>query len=163
MFDISFSELLVIGVVALIVIGPERLPKVARTVGHLIGRAQRYVNDVKGDIQREIELEELRKMKQDMEAAARNLHDSFQKTADSVHDEIKDPLAQLEKDFAQVQEELAKASGQTGNPAATPGQNSDPTPENASPTAASVPPVTNSGQGSGVQQNNIPSSTENKS
>ena len=50
MFDIGFSELMLIGIVALIVIGPERLPKVARTLGHLLGRAQRYVNDVKSDI-----------------------------------------------------------------------------------------------------------------
>ena len=59
MFDIGFSELLVIAVVALIVIGPERLPKVARTLGHLFGRMQRYVNDVKADISREMELDEL--------------------------------------------------------------------------------------------------------
>ena len=62
MFDIGFSELLVIAIVALIVIGPERLPKVARTLGHLFGRMQRYVNDVKADITREMELEELRKL-----------------------------------------------------------------------------------------------------
>ena len=62
MFDIGFSEMLVIAVVALIVIGPERLPKVARTLGHLFGRMQRYVNDVKADISREMELEELRKL-----------------------------------------------------------------------------------------------------
>ena len=60
MFDIGFSELMVIAVVALIVIGPERLPKVARTLGHLFGRMQRYVNDVKADISREMELDELR-------------------------------------------------------------------------------------------------------
>ena len=59
MFDIGFSELMVIAVVALVVLGPERLPKVARTAGHLFGRLQRYVNDVKADINREIELEEL--------------------------------------------------------------------------------------------------------
>ena len=62
MFDIAFSEILVIAVVALIVIGPERLPKVARTLGHLVGRMQRYVNDVKSDISREMELEELKKI-----------------------------------------------------------------------------------------------------
>ena len=62
MFDIGFSEMLVIAVVALIVIGPERLPKVARTLGHLFGRMQRYVNDVKADISREMELDELRKL-----------------------------------------------------------------------------------------------------
>ena len=61
MFDIGFSELLVIGLVALIVIGPEKLPRVARTLGHLMGRLQRYVADVKADINREIELEELKK------------------------------------------------------------------------------------------------------
>ena len=69
MFDIGFSEMLVIAVVALIVIGPERLPKVARTLGHLFGRMQRYVNDVKSDISREMELEELRKLQATVEDA----------------------------------------------------------------------------------------------
>lgn len=76
MFDIGFSELLVIAVVALIVIGPERLPKVARTLGHLFGRMQRYVNDVKADISREMELDELRKMQSSMEDAAREFQSS---------------------------------------------------------------------------------------
>ena len=71
MFDIGFSEMLVVAVVALIVIGPERLPKVARTLGHLFGRMQRYVNDVKSDISREMELEELRKLQATVEDAAR--------------------------------------------------------------------------------------------
>ena len=62
MFDIGFTELMVIGVVALIVIGPERLPGVARTIGHLAGRLQRYVADVKADISREMEFDELRKL-----------------------------------------------------------------------------------------------------
>lgn len=73
MFDISFTEILVIGVVALIVIGPERLPGVARTLGHLFGRAQRYVNDVKNDIQREMELEELKKFKTSVEGTAHSI------------------------------------------------------------------------------------------
>ena len=64
MFDIAFSELLIIGIVALVVIGPERLPKVARTVGHLLGRMQRYVSDVKSDISREMKLDELKKLQQ---------------------------------------------------------------------------------------------------
>jgi sec-independent protein translocase protein TatB len=76
MFDIGFSELLVIAVVALIVIGPERLPKVARTLGHLFGRMQRYVNDVKADISREMELEELKKMQSSVEDAARSFQGS---------------------------------------------------------------------------------------
>jgi sec-independent protein translocase protein TatB len=79
MFDISFTEILVIAVVGLVVIGPERLPKVARTLGHLFGRAQRYANDVKNDIQREMELEELKKWKASVEGTARSIEDSVQK------------------------------------------------------------------------------------
>jgi sec-independent protein translocase protein TatB len=79
MFDIGFSELLVIAIVALIVIGPERLPKVARTLGHLFGRMQRYVNDVKADISREMQLDELKKMQSSMEDAARSVRDSVHK------------------------------------------------------------------------------------
>ncbi len=78
MFDIGFTELMVIGVVALIVIGPEKLPRVARTVGHLAGRLQRYVADVKADINREIELEELRKMRDSMQEAASKFETSVQ-------------------------------------------------------------------------------------
>jgi sec-independent protein translocase protein TatB len=78
MFDIGFSELLVIGLVALIVIGPERLPRVARTIGILAGRLQRYVADVKADINREVELEELRKMKDSVQQAASNIENSVQ-------------------------------------------------------------------------------------
>lgn len=66
MFDIAFSELIVIGIVALIVIGPDKLPKVARTAGHLLGRAQRYVNDVKSDISNELRLEELQKLEDEI-------------------------------------------------------------------------------------------------
>ena len=78
MFDIGFSELMVIGVVALIVIGPEKLPRMARTVGVLAGRLQRYVSDVKADINREIELEELRKMRDSMQEAAADMKSSVQ-------------------------------------------------------------------------------------
>ena len=78
MFDIGFSELLVIGVVALIVIGPEKLPRMARTVGHLAGRLQRYVADVKADINREIELDELRKMRDSMQKTATEMESSVQ-------------------------------------------------------------------------------------
>lgn len=76
MFDIGFSELMLVAVVALVVIGPERLPAVARTVGHLFGRLQRYVNDVKADISREIELDELRKFKNQFEEAAQSVESS---------------------------------------------------------------------------------------
>jgi len=87
-FDVGFSELMVIAVVALIVIGPERLPRVARTLGHLFGRLQRYVNDVKADINREIELEELRKFKTTFEDAARGFETSVNSTVNSVQSEV---------------------------------------------------------------------------
>ena len=76
MFDIGFSELIVIALVALIVIGPERLPRVARTLGALLGRAQRYVNDVKADIQREVDLDELRNIKSTFQDAAKSVEQS---------------------------------------------------------------------------------------
>src|SRR5512147_2183210 len=88
MFDIGFSELLVIGLVALIVIGPERLPRVARTVGHLAGRLQRYVADVKADINREVELEELRKMKDTVQQAAAGIEDSVQSELSKAESEL---------------------------------------------------------------------------
>jgi sec-independent protein translocase protein TatB len=76
MFDLGFSELMVIALVALIVIGPERLPRVARTLGHFAGRLQRYVADVKADINREVELDELRKMRDSVQEAASGVESS---------------------------------------------------------------------------------------
>ena len=91
MFDIGFSELMVIAVVALVVIGPERLPRVARTAGLLLGRLQRYVNDVKADINREMELEELRKFK-----------DEFEKTAQTVQKQVTDEIYKSEDFFKSI-------------------------------------------------------------
>jgi len=88
MFDIGFSELLVIGIVALIVIGPEKLPRVARTIGHLAGRLQRYVSDVKADINREIELEELRKMRDSMQQAASDINSSVSAEVNKTEQEL---------------------------------------------------------------------------
>jgi len=88
MFDIGFSELMVIAVVALIVIGPERLPKVARTLGHLFGRMQRYVNDVKADISREMELEELKKLQASMQDAARSFEQSVTREVNATESEL---------------------------------------------------------------------------
>src|SRR5207249_905143 len=94
-FDVGFSELIVIAVVALIVIGPERLPRVARTMGHLFGRLQRYVNDVKADINREIELEELRKFRTTVEDAARGFESTVQSEVSKTEGEL-NSLAQIE-------------------------------------------------------------------
>ena len=84
MFDIGFSEIVVIAVVALIVIGPERLPKTARTLGHLFGRLQRYVADVKADINREIQLDELKKLQQEVKSAATEIETSMSEVARNV-------------------------------------------------------------------------------
>lgn len=78
MIDFGFDKIALIGAVALIVIGPEKLPKVARTVGHLFGKAQRYVADVKAEVNRSIELEELQKMKTQFEDAARDVEKTVQ-------------------------------------------------------------------------------------
>jgi len=90
MFDIGFSELVVIAVVALIVIGPERLPKAARTMGHIFGRLQRYVNDVKADINREIELDELRKLQKEVQTAAADLKSSVETAARGVETSVRE-------------------------------------------------------------------------
>ncbi len=89
MFDIGFSELLLIAVVALIVIGPERLPKVARTLGAMLGRMQRYVNDVKADIQREMELDELKKLQSSVEDTARSIETSVSQELSAAENEVK--------------------------------------------------------------------------
>ena len=106
MFDFSFAELATIGVVALVVIGPERLPKVARTVGHLMGRAQRYVNDVKADIQREVELEEFRKLKQGMDDAAGELRTSLQETQNTIHVAGQNLQTQLDDAMAETKKRI---------------------------------------------------------
>ena len=78
MIDLGLSKMALIGAVALIVIGPEKLPRVARTVGTLLGKAQRYVNEVKAEVNRSMELDELKKMKETVESAARDVESSVQ-------------------------------------------------------------------------------------
>jgi len=82
MLDLGLTKMALIGVVALVVLGPERLPRVARTAGALFGRAQRYINDVKAEVTREIELDELRRMKTEFESAAQNVEKTVQ---DNLH------------------------------------------------------------------------------
>lgn len=81
MIDLGISKLALIGAVALIVIGPEKLPRVARTIGTLLGKAQRYVADVKSEVNRSMELDELKKMKDTVEGAARDVENSIQTSA----------------------------------------------------------------------------------
>ncbi len=101
MFDIGFSELVVIAVVALIVIGPERLPKAARTMGHLFGRLQRYVNEVKSDISREMELDELRKLQKEVQSAAQDLKSSVENAAGDAQAGIKSVERQLQENVVE--------------------------------------------------------------
>lgn len=97
MFDIGFTELMVIGVVALIVIGPERLPKVARTAGHLYGRMQRYVSTVKADISNEIQLDELRKAGQSFKESVESVETDVQQQATVVDDYLRDEANNVDK------------------------------------------------------------------
>lgn len=133
MFDISFTELLVVGVIALVVIGPERLPKVARTIGHLVGRAQRYVSDVKTDIQREVELDELRKLKDQMQDAAQSVQSSLQDTESA----IRQPLEAFEQSTMATINEL-KSPLDTPTEASTSSTSTSPLDARAGSTDAST-------------------------
>jgi sec-independent protein translocase protein TatB len=128
MFDIGFSELMVIAVVALIVIGPERLPKVARTVGHLFGRMQRYVNDVKADISREMALDDLRK-----------LQANIQDTANSLEQSITQEVRATESEISQIAGDAHSAVSVTGE--ATAPAAIEPPPAAAAPAAVDPAPV----------------------
>lgn len=88
MFDISFTELMVIALVGLIVIGPERMPKVARAAGHLLGRLQRYVSDVKSDISREMQLEDLKKLQTQVAEQARDLERQVNEQMSATESEL---------------------------------------------------------------------------
>ena len=88
MIDFGFDKMMLIGAVALVVIGPEKLPRVARTVGTLVGKAQRYVADVKAEVNRSIELEELQKMKNQFETAARDVHSSVRTELDKQSSDL---------------------------------------------------------------------------
>jgi sec-independent protein translocase protein TatB len=105
MFDFSFGELALIGTVALVVLGPERLPKVARTVGEWVGKAQRYVSQVKSDINREMELAELKKLQEEARQAAQSVQSS---------------LNEVRSDLTSLESELGKGAAGDGSAEATP-------------------------------------------
>src|SRR5258706_11270185 len=119
MFDVGFSEIVVIAVVALIVIGPERLPKVARTLGHLFGRMQRYVNDVKADISREMELDELRKLQASVQDAAHAIEQTVNKEIKSTEPELSS-IAPSAEQALQPAADTAPAIDAPSSDAATP-------------------------------------------
>jgi len=113
MIDFGFDKIALIGAVALIVIGPEKLPRVARTVGALIGKAQRYVADVKAEVNRSIELEDLKKMKTEFEDAARNVEQT-------VSNQIHQTTADLSTSWNPASEALPADSGLHGGTAPAP-------------------------------------------
>lgn len=137
MFDFSFTELLVVGAVALVVLGPEKLPKVARTVGHLVGRLQRYVNDVKRDINREVELDELRRLRAEMDEAARSVESSARDHLTSVRGEF-DAIG---KDVEQLGAGSAAAAADAGltDPATRVAANTPAEPTDAAPATSAEP------------------------
>ncbi|MDH4395987.1 MAG: Sec-independent protein translocase protein TatB [Limnobacter sp.] len=158
MFDIGFSELIVIAVVALVVIGPERLPKVARTIGHLLGKAQRYVNDVKTEINREMEIDELRRLQAEMQDAARKLETNVHQTMRETEDSVQQSVKSIEDDVAAL-EAMPPASAQAvtsapGQPSAQPSlAQSSVTPLPHKPAAATEmqgPPVAAGASAAGV-------------
>jgi sec-independent protein translocase protein TatB len=124
MFDIGFTELMIIGVVALIVIGPERLPRVARTAGHLIGRLQRYVADVKADISREADLDELRKTKDEVQQAASEFESS-------MNEDLRKAETDLNRSVAEAAGEAESEAPVAAEAAAALDKPADPDPQEA--------------------------------
>jgi len=111
---IDFWEFVVIGVVALVVLGPERLPRVARTAGHLLGRFQRYVTEVKAEINREMELAELKKLQSSVEDAARSIETTVRTEMQAAQKEFRD----AESALSQAEEELKRTTEDFRNTAA---------------------------------------------
>ncbi len=111
MFDVSFSELMLIGVVALVVLGPERLPKVARTAGQWLGKLNRYVAQVKQDIDRDIKLEELRKMQQEMKDTAQRYEILASQTARQADETVLQVEQAVTQETAQISKAMAAMSG----------------------------------------------------
>jgi sec-independent protein translocase protein TatB len=124
MLDLGLTKMALIGVVALVVLGPERLPRVARTAGALFGRAQRYINDVKAEVTREIELDELRRMKTEFEAAASNVetavHDNLRKHESELNDAWNSGTSVSPSIASGALEDVGTSSWQGRTPAATP-------------------------------------------
>lgn len=117
MIDIGLSKMALIGAVALIVIGPEKLPRVARTVGTLLGKAQRYVSDVKAEVNRAMDLDELKKMKESVEEAGREVEKGIYSTK-----------ADFEKDWSDVTAGL-EGAGSSSDGSTTPSTWEPPPPE----------------------------------
>lgn len=108
MFDIAFTELIIVAIVALIVIGPEKLPKVARTLGSLAGRMQRYVSTVKQDIERELQLDDLKKLQQDVQQGSQTLKDGVENTIHSGMSDMKQVAEDLSNEPSEPENSSTK-------------------------------------------------------
>lgn len=137
MFDVGISEIMVIAVVALIVLGPEKLPKTARTLGHLFGRLQRYVGEVKADINRELAMEDLKKLQAEVSTAAADFQSSMTASAKEVEDNIR-----------AVETELNASAAGDAAPAKERGAAPQPAPETRPLAAPEFPPSDAPQQGS---------------
>lgn len=109
MLDFGVSKLMLIGVVALIVIGPEKLPRVARTAGTLLGRAQRYVNDVKAEVAQQMNVADLNEIKRTVEDAAKNAHASIKNAESSINKQMRGLESSVSKSLHDTQKEVENA------------------------------------------------------
>jgi len=148
MFDIGFLELLVIGLVALVVLGPERLPTVAKTAGALLGRARHYVNEVKSEISREVNLQEFHTLRAEVVSSAREFQDSMQREMSAIKGAITDVtnIAEIRADDGSKPEEAIPeettpallAQVDMGQPQENPTLAAEPSPHAVPPFLASV-------------------------
>ena len=97
MFNFGITEIMVIAVIGLVVIGPERLPKVARTLGHLFSRMQRYASDIKSDISKEMQLEELKSLQKSMQETASEIQESVSEQVNFIETEVEDVDKSVQK------------------------------------------------------------------
>ena len=110
MFDVNFSEMMVIAVVAFIVIGPERLPKVARTLGHLLGRGQRYISSVKADIARDIGIEELRQLQEKVQQEYKSAEEAVNQVTQTLNLHAQEVTQSLNQQVEQARESVNQQS-----------------------------------------------------
>ncbi|MBM6704617.1 twin-arginine translocase subunit TatB [Sutterella massiliensis] len=114
MFDFGFSEMLIVGIVALVVLGPERLPVVARTAGEWIGKAQRFVAQVKSDIDRETELSELKKIQEEAQAIANDVKTEVESTASDIEKNMNETAKAVEAAGESIESSVNEAAAETG-------------------------------------------------
>ena len=119
MFDFGFSEMMIVGVVALVVLGPERLPLVARRTGEWIGKAQRFVAQVKSDINRETELSELKRIQDEAKNLAMDMKSSVEKEANSIEASVKSAANEAEKAGKEVEKAFDAAKGDASSSTST--------------------------------------------